>query len=122
MPKKILVVDDDRVLSNTTAEVLRQHGYEVVAAYDGYQSLRLAHELVPSLIILDIRMPAGGGLTVYKNLKASYDTQNIPIIFTSGVEIDDVAASISPRDVKNFVRKPYDMANLLERVEKLIGI
>jgi DNA-binding response OmpR family regulator len=119
--KKILIVDDDRTLSDTTAEVLREHGYEVIAAYDGYGAIRLAMETIPQLIILDIMMPAGGGLGVYDSLQHSSVTQNIPVIFTTGKSPDEVSDKLSPRAMKNFVTKPYNIEELVARIEKLIG-
>jgi len=119
--KKVLVVDDDRTLAQTTAEILRTNGYEVALAYDSYQAITNAFNAPPNLILLDIKMPAGGGMNAYASLRSSYKTMDIPIIFTSGVSKEEFVDSVSPKDAKNFVGKPYNMDELLQKIKTLIG-
>jgi CheY-like chemotaxis protein len=58
----VLIVDDERRIADTFAEILRQHGYETVAAYDGQSGLEHARSLSPGAIISDISMPGMNGV------------------------------------------------------------
>jgi CheY-like chemotaxis protein len=121
MGKKIVVVDDDRTLATTTAEVLREHGYEAWVAFDGYQALTITRQTRPDVIILDVMMPAGGGIKTFQNLRLSIDTANIPIIFATAVAPEEVMEKLGQTDIRNFVSKPYDVAALVALIEKLVG-
>jgi DNA-binding response OmpR family regulator len=119
--RKILVVDDDRTLAETTAEILRVRGYEVFLAFDGYQVMSLAHRIKPDLIMLDVMMPAGGGIRAYQYLKLSSGTSTIPVIFATAVPFEDVVEKVGQIDSKYFVSKPYDVDMLVEKISGLIG-
>jgi len=119
--RKILVVDDDRTLAESTAEILRVHGYDVFLAFDGYQALNTARQIKPNLIMLDVMMPAGGGIKTYENLKLSIGTSTIPVIFATAVPIEDVIEKIGQIDSKRFISKPYDIDLLVEKIRGLIG-
>jgi len=60
MPKKILIVDDDKDIVKLIASRLKANGYDVAAAGDGVQAMTAVNTENPDLVILDIRMPAGG--------------------------------------------------------------
>ncbi len=77
--KKILIIEDEQefVLGLTT--LLKSQGYLIITAYDSVFGISLAHKENPNLIILDLGLPAGGGLYVLKNLKNSVETLDIPV-------------------------------------------
>ncbi len=77
---KILLVEDDEILSKVIYEELEDSGFEVLPAYDGEQGLKSAQQFRPDLILLDIMLPKKLGLDVLKDLKASPATSGIPVI------------------------------------------
>ena len=77
---KVLIAEDDRMLSDMLSARLRTSGFQVLTAYDAMQALMVAVRSVPSVIILDISMPAGTGLDVLAKLKRSNKTALIPVI------------------------------------------
>lgn len=79
---KILLADDDKVTLSVLGASLHHEGYRVVTAMDAMQAIREAHRNIPDAIILDVMMPGGSGLDVLKKLKASNETQLIPVIAT----------------------------------------
>jgi DNA-binding response OmpR family regulator len=79
--KKILIVDDERDIVKALMIRLKNSGYDVVSAFNGVEGVSMAYGEKPDLIILDIRMPAGSGLSVAEQLKRSTHTRAIPIIF-----------------------------------------
>jgi CheY-like chemotaxis protein len=81
----VLVVDDDRVLSQLISGLLREKGHKVIAAFDAVQALVQALRKPPvDAIVLDNNMPGGSGEETLKKLKISTRTLDIPIIILSG--------------------------------------
>ena len=96
-------------------------GYEVKAASDGVNGVRLAHQERPDLILLDIIMPGKGGESVFKNLKKSLYTTLIPVIFISGVlppkELEEKAYKLG---AEGAIPKPCDGKELFTKIKKIL--
>jgi two-component system alkaline phosphatase synthesis response regulator PhoP len=82
---KILLVDDSRFLRQAGEQALRRAGYDVVTAGDGDQALKVAHDQIPSLILLDMMLPKLPGLEVLRALKQNAATKDIPVIILTGL-------------------------------------
>jgi CheY-like chemotaxis protein len=81
----VLVVDDDRVVSQLVAALLRQNGHKVFAAFDAIQGMMQAMRQPPvDAIVLDVNMPGGSGEETLRKLKTSTRTADIPVIILSG--------------------------------------
>ena len=81
----VLVVDDDRVVSQLVAALLRAKGHKVFTAFDAVQGLMQAKRNPPvDAIVLDVNMPGGSGEETLRKIKMSTQTQNIPVIILSG--------------------------------------
>jgi len=118
--KKILVVDDDLDFVKLLSRHISREGYNVIAAFDGYQAIRLAHTENPDLIVLDIRLPAGGGIGTLKNLRNSSQTINIPIIIVTAYDNAEVKKEASEYNVEEYMVKPFDPKELIEKIWKYI--
>src|SRR3981189_58232 len=82
---RILVADDDRVMSQLICAVVREAGHMPIPAFDAMQTVMFAmHSPAPALIILDISMPGGTGLEALLKLKRSARTSEIPVVVLSG--------------------------------------
>lgn len=121
MPKKILIADDEPEIARMLGMRLKANGYEVVVALDGIQAVTLAHREKPDLIILDIKMPAQDGYTVFENLKTSRDTAMIPVMFISALPPDEVEKRVRESGAADFIPKPYDPEEVLAKVKNVIG-
>jgi CheY-like chemotaxis protein len=117
---KILVADDDRVLSQLVCAVVRQAGHTPIAAFDAMQALMFAiRPPMPALIILDINMPGGTGLEALKKLKLSARTAPIPVVVLTGSEEADMPDQVKALGATEFVAKPIDpdaLAAVIQRV------
>ncbi len=119
--KKILIVDDENVIVEVLRDLLQEAGYNVAVAMDGMQATMQVVKYKPDLILLDISMPAGGGVAVYNRLKKSPETQNIPVIFLTAMPPSDLAQQLPyAKDVTVF-RKPFKQKDLLDIVQKTLG-
>jgi DNA-binding response OmpR family regulator len=120
MPKKILIVDDELNVIRVIAARLKANNYDVVTASDGLYAVQKAHEEKPDLIILDVRMPAGGGRGVFENLRMTSDTMMIPVIFITAYADDDLRRYLLEMGAVDFVTKPFNADELLEKVKKAL--
>lgn len=121
MQKKILVVDDELHIVQLLASRLRANNYKVTAACDGVQALRVAHKENPDLIILDIKMPAGGGISVYDSLRKSVDTIGIPVIFITAFPNEDIRKQTLEMGAVDFIAKPFSSEDLLSKIKRILG-
>ena len=83
MDKRILVIEDDRILRRACEASLTKRGYTVLAASDGEEGIRQAEELMPDLILLDMRMPKLTGAETLAALKQNEKTRPIPVVILS---------------------------------------
>jgi len=117
MKQRILVVDDEPAVSDLLAYNLRKAHYEVLLASDGREALRLARELSPDLILLDLMIPFVDGLDVCRELRK---TSEVPIIMITarGEEIDRVVGLELGAD--DYVTKPFSVRELMARIKAVL--
>ena len=117
--KSILVIDDEADLVKILKFRLEKNGYRVATAPEGETGLRIAKEMRPDLIILDVNMPKMGGLEFYKKVSDEFGRPRFPIlILTARGELKDLF-----RDIKadGFMSKPFEIDELLKKVGKIIN-
>jgi two-component system response regulator VicR len=110
----ILIVEDEKSISEIIAFNLKKEGYEVLMAYDGVTGLKLALEKKPELILLDIMMPGMDGFNVCKKIR---QTSEVPIIMLTArsEEVDKVLGLEIGAD--DYVTKPFSPRELMARVK-----
>jgi DNA-binding response OmpR family regulator len=121
MKKKILIVDDEPSIVRLLAIRLKANGYETFVANDGLEGLKMARNVKPDLILLDLKMPAGGGILAFKNLKASTYISTIPIIIITALPEEEVKKLTMEMGADGFFSKPFKSVELLKKIEELIG-
>jgi len=111
--KKILVVDDEPLITESLEYSLKQEGFQVVVAHDGFQALEVAGEEAPDLIVLDIMLPGMDGLETCRRLRQE---STVPIIMLTarGQEIDRVLGLEMGAD--DYLAKPFSFRELLARI------
>ena len=114
--KIILVVDDDRELSDGLRAVLEKQGHTVLQARDGQQGKQMVYQHHPNLVILDMMMPRMGGYPVLEHFKGKTDAP--PIIMITANEGSRHKAYAEYLGVIDYIRKPFAMERLLEAVER----
>ncbi len=119
---KVLVVEDDRVLSQLLTSRLRSAGLEVIVAFDAMQSMMLATRNAPSAIILDINMPGGNGLDLLRRLKTSSKTASIPVLILSASLDPEIGSRVKELGAEDFFAKPPDLPRLEGTLQRLLGI
>ena len=118
MAQKILIIDDDIDLVSSIGTQLKARGYEIATAFDGIRAISQAREEKPDLIILDIKLPAGSGFKVFRNLKESFHTSLIPILLISGE--DDIKSKLEKLN-SPYLLKPFSVEELLNKIREIPG-
>ena len=118
--KKILIVDDEQDIVETLKFMLDAQGYECFCAYDGEAGLTLAKEIIPDLMILDVMMPKMNGYKISRLLKYDNKYKNIPIIMVTARSQDDDKAIGQETGVNEYVTKPFELDDLISKVNKYL--
>lgn len=118
--KKILFIEDepDQILMISLR--FEKSGYEVISSMDGLEGLKKAAAEKPDLILLDVIMPGIDGLEVCRRLRKNPATKHIPVITTTAAGMDDVEHECRTAGADDCVRKPYDSADLLLKIKRLL--
>jgi len=121
MTHKILVIDDHQETLTIIQRVLQQQGYDVITALSGAQGLALAVEELPDLVLLDVVMPEMDGREVCRRLRTTARLTSVPIImFTAMSEADQKLAGFDA-GADDYLVKPTEPGELLERVKALLA-
>jgi two-component system phosphate regulon response regulator PhoB len=116
---RILVIEDERGLTEVLSYNLQREGYETIVAHDGQEGLRKAQTLLPDLILLDLMLPVMNGLEVCRELKAGERTRDIPILMlTAKAEETDQVVGFS-LGADDYVVKPFGVKALMARIKAL---
>ena len=114
----VLVIDDDRKARELMARVLRKEGFAVVEAVNGEAGLRLAKEILPDVIVLDVFMPETDGWMVLQSLKQDRTTADIPVILCTVATERELALALGAAE---FIQKPVEYEELARRVRYYVG-
>jgi DNA-binding response OmpR family regulator len=115
----ILIVDDDQWIRSAMTEMLESDGFAVVQAADGESALDLAQRFQPAAILLDLSLPTRSGLEVLRELKARNATHDIPVVVVSAYAI--LLRADDMRRADAMIQKPFDMGQVLLKVQQLVG-
>jgi len=119
---KLLICDDDKAVARLVAGMLRPAGYDVIMAFDPVQGYRMVQQEVPSLVLLDLQMPAGGGARMLDHLIGSTKTHSIPVIILSASPASEKATELLAHGAVAYLEKPIDAAVLLETVRNVLHV
>jgi two-component system OmpR family response regulator len=121
--KKILVVDDDPEIVELFVDVLERDGrFEVKTAASGYDAGIMTQEFLPDLVILDYMLPDINGNVVCQTIRSNPNFEHMKIIIVSGVVNQDEINDLLKAGADEFVKKPFNIEKLIERVCELLGM
>jgi DNA-binding response OmpR family regulator len=121
--KRILVVDDDEQIVELFMDVLsRDPRYEVKSAGTGYDAGMLTEQFKPDLIILDYMLPDINGNVVCQRVRDNQNLIGTKVIIVSGVVKQDEVDELMDAGADDFVKKPFNIEQLLERIGEMVGV
>ena len=124
MEKKILVIDDEELITKSLLKLLNSQGYITAVVRNGKEALNKVKEIDFDLIICDVRMPEMGGIETVEEIRAHLKKSNkksIPeILITGYADLEKYQKAIELK-VADYIYKPFDTTEFLRVVKKVIG-
>jgi len=119
--KTILIIEDEPILQKMLSLALAQEGYEVKNALDGEIGLKLAKEIKPDLILLDLILPKVDGFEALKELKESSLTKDTPIIVLTNLEsTQEIERALAMGASTYLVKANYDLKDIVQKIKETI--
>ena len=114
--KKILVVEDEKAISDILVFNLQREAYDTLAAYDGAEGLRCALEEAPDLILLDVMLPEMDGFEVLAMMNKYHWIDEVPVIMISAENASSYVERAYDLGATDYISRPFDMAVVRRRV------
>jgi len=118
--KKILIVDDEQDIVESLKFVLEAADFNCYTADNGEDGLRLAKELMPDLIILDVMMPKINGYKISRLLKYDAKYKNIPILMVTARSQEEDKLIGEETGADEYITKPFELDDVVKKVEEYL--
>jgi len=118
--RKILIIDDEKVILDLTSIILRNRGYQVFTAQDAMAGLEIVEAQQPELALLDYMMPGMDGLTTLREIRRRFPDTYV-IMFT-GKGNEEIAVELMKAGASDYLLKPFNNQDLAERIENVLHI
>lgn len=120
MPRRILVVDDDKQITRLVATYLEKAGFSVLTAFDGENALRVIRHERPDLVVLDLMLPKQDGWEITRRVRADEHLATIPILMlTARVEDTDKILGLE-LGADDYLSKPFNPREVVARVRAIL--
>ena len=120
--RKLLIIDDDRAFVVLAAAILRDAGFMVLEAHDAMQGFGYVAQDPPSIILLDMNMPAGGGLSILQKVQGIPRMARIPIVVVTASTDEGLEELVRTKGAVDLLRKPVDRDRLVQMVNSILDI
>jgi len=118
---RIVIAEDEPDIRELVAFTLRFAGHEVTAAANGEEAFQLASQIVPDIIIMDVRMPRMTGYDACRAMKADRILKDIPVVFLSAKGQDSEIQAGLDVGAEEYLLKPFAPDQLVERVKAILA-
>lgn len=119
--KTILIVEDNDLNMKLFHDLLEAHGYRILQTKDGMESLKLARQHRPDLILMDIQLPEVSGLEVTKWLKEDDELHTIPVIAVTAFAMKGDEERIRQGGCEAYISKPISVPRFIETIKSYLG-
>jgi len=120
---RVVCIEDEPEMIDLVRLILGRRGFDVVGANGGVEGLEAVRRERPNLILLDLMMPDMDGWEVYQRIKADEELRQIPVIVvTAKAQSIDKVLGLHIAKVDDYITKPFGPQELLESVEKILGL
>jgi DNA-binding response OmpR family regulator len=118
---RILIAEDEPDIRELVAFTLRFAGHEVTPAANGEEAVQIASQLIPDLILMDVRMPRMTGYDACRVMKANPTLKDIPVVFLSAKGQESEIATGLEVGAEDYLLKPFAPDQLTERVRVILS-
>lgn len=115
--RKIIVIDDSKVIRVKVREMLPQGNFDVLEAKDGKEGIDLVRQEHPNLIMLDFLLPKLSGWEVFQQIQASEELRKIPLVLMSGRKEEVTEKIAEPFEYFEFIEKPFEKGQLVDAIK-----
>jgi two-component system cell cycle response regulator DivK len=119
-PATILVIEDNALNLKLVRDVLAHAGYRIVEATTGEEGVRLASEVRPDLVLMDLQLPGIDGAEALRQLRATVDS-TMPVVAVTAFAMDEDRAQAERDGFDGYLRKPISVRALPEQVRQILG-
>lgn len=119
--KKVLVIDDDDKIRKMLTFLFLAKGFSVSNAENGLEALKVAEDLVPDVIIVDLMMPVMDGFEFCKRIREKALFKGVPLIVLSALTASEYREKIGPLDVYACIEKPFRSADIVQKAEEAVN-
>lgn len=120
--RKVLIVEDEPDAAKVLEKRVCDAGFEAVIASDAYAGIKTVREELPDIILLDLMLPAGGGLSILQNLNLFAGGKPVPVIVITGIGDDAYRRRVMDLGADAYFEKPYEAAELIGKIKELLKI
>lgn len=121
MPK-ILVAEDDKLISNSLCDALKTAGFEPTPAYDGEEAVAKSKEMAPDLVLLDIMMPKLDGISVLWELKANPATAKLPVVVLTNIgDVETISKIVEAGAVDYLLKSDQSVDEIIQKVKDVLA-
>jgi len=119
---KILVTEDEQITAKIIGRGLKNFNFQIYIANDAYSCVEMAHRIKPDLIVLDMMLPGGNGISVLQRLKVSSHTRDIPVVALTSVDDEDFKNKAIEQGISVYLAKPFNPGIMLKTISELLCI
>ncbi len=118
---RILIVDDSPTEVHVLSSILDKLGHSVITAANGEEGVEVAKSEVPDLVLMDVVMPGMNGFQATRQITKNSETAHIPVIIVTTKDQETDRVWGLRQGAKDYVTKPVDEAELVEKINSLLG-
>jgi DNA-binding response OmpR family regulator len=122
MPKTVMIVDDELHMVELEKAILEADGFKTISAYGGEEALKILEKAKPDLVILDMMMPDMSGREVCEKIRKNPKTKKLKVVFVTVARFSEIGKDLLKNmNVLDYINKPFDNDDFLERIKKAAG-
>jgi len=118
---KILIAEDERDIRDLITFTLRFAGHEVIPTSNGEEAYKTAMQVLPELILMDVRMPRMTGYEACEQLKANDSTRDIPVVFLTAKGQESEVRTGLNAGAEEYILKPFSPDQLVDRIKSILA-
>jgi two-component system cell cycle response regulator DivK len=120
--RRVLIVEDNPTNLKLVRDVLTHHGFEVVEATTGEEGVRLAAQVAPDLVLMDLQLPGIDGTEALRRIRKAESTRTVPVVAVTAFAMDNDRDRALASGFDGYVEKPISVRALPQQVEDFLGL
>lgn len=119
---KIIIAEDDKLISGSLCEALKGQGFEVTPAYDGEEAIAKAKEIHPDIMLLDIMMPKLDGISVLWEIKADPSVSAMPVIVLTNIgDVETISKIVEAGAADYLLKSDQSVDDIVQKVKDVLS-